>query len=106
MNLGSKRNFTEDQPYVWDRCKYVKQTQWIKHPLTAVAWKLGEGVPAQASTSSSDCALKLRGPSTNITCSASKQAVNIIKLNNWDRNCSSEAAAQNWNSPNIQGVHK
>ncbi|GBM37268.1 hypothetical protein AVEN_244950-1 [Araneus ventricosus] len=49
-----------------------------RHPA-GVARKFGEGVPAQASSSSSDHGLKLRDPSQNSSRVASKQDVNITK---------------------------
>ncbi|GBM85643.1 hypothetical protein AVEN_33358-1 [Araneus ventricosus] len=52
-----------------------------KRPPIGVAWKFGEGVPAQVSSSSSDCGSKLRGPSQNSPRVASKRDVNITKLN-------------------------
>ncbi|GBO29151.1 hypothetical protein AVEN_169859-1 [Araneus ventricosus] len=52
-----------------------------KHPLVSVAWKLGEGVPAQVSSSSSDRGLKLRGPSQNSPRVASKRDVNMPNNN-------------------------
>ncbi|GBN17450.1 hypothetical protein AVEN_232543-1 [Araneus ventricosus] len=50
-------------------------------PLVGVAWKFGEGVPAQVSSLSSDHGSKLRGPSQNSPRVASKRDVNIAKLN-------------------------
>ncbi|GBM28655.1 hypothetical protein AVEN_629-1 [Araneus ventricosus] len=44
-----------------------------------VAWKFGEGVPAQVSSSSSDRGSKLRGPSQNSPRVASKRDINITK---------------------------
>ncbi|GBM41856.1 hypothetical protein AVEN_8528-1 [Araneus ventricosus] len=45
-----------------------------------VTWKLGEGLPAQVSSSSSDRGLKLQDPSQNSLRVASKRDVNITKL--------------------------
>ncbi|GBN72378.1 hypothetical protein AVEN_76571-1 [Araneus ventricosus] len=50
-----------------------------KRPPAGVAWKFGEGVPAQVSSSSSDRDSKLRGPSQNSPRVASKRDVNITK---------------------------
>ncbi|GBL85830.1 hypothetical protein AVEN_63163-1 [Araneus ventricosus] len=50
-----------------------------KRPPAGVAWKFGERVPAQASSSSSDRGSKLRGPSQNSPCVAFKRDVNITK---------------------------
>ncbi|GBM09798.1 hypothetical protein AVEN_234637-1 [Araneus ventricosus] len=52
-----------------------------KRPPVGVAWKFGEGVPAQVSSSSSDHGSKLRGPSQNSPRVASKWDVNITKPN-------------------------
>ncbi|GBM92968.1 hypothetical protein AVEN_203924-1 [Araneus ventricosus] len=41
---------------------HAKSYVVAKRPTVGVAWKFGEGVPAQASSSSSDCGSKLRGP--------------------------------------------
>ncbi|GBL78722.1 hypothetical protein AVEN_79155-1 [Araneus ventricosus] len=50
-----------------------------KRPPAGVAWKLGEGAPAQASSSSSDRGSKLRDPSQNSNRVASKRDVNKTK---------------------------
>ncbi|GBN08657.1 hypothetical protein AVEN_257547-1 [Araneus ventricosus] len=60
---------------------HVKSYVVAKCPPVGVAWKFGEGVPAQKSSSSSDCGSKLRGPSQNSPRVASKRDVNITKLN-------------------------
>ncbi|GBN90772.1 hypothetical protein AVEN_94199-1 [Araneus ventricosus] len=52
-----------------------------KRPPVGAAWKFGEGVPAQVSSSSSDCGSKSRSPSPNSPRVASKRGVNIAKLN-------------------------
>ncbi|GBO14868.1 hypothetical protein AVEN_154211-1 [Araneus ventricosus] len=44
--------------------------------------KVGEGAPAQESSSSSDLGSKFRGPSQNIPRVASKRDINVTKLNN------------------------
>ncbi|GBM18459.1 hypothetical protein AVEN_66819-1 [Araneus ventricosus] len=44
---------------------HVKSYVVVKRPPVGVAWKFGEGVPAQVSSSSSDRGSKLRGPSQN-----------------------------------------
>ncbi|GBM03722.1 hypothetical protein AVEN_134943-1 [Araneus ventricosus] len=44
---------------------HVKSYVVAKRPPVGVAWKFGEGVPAQVSSSSSDSDSKLRGPSQN-----------------------------------------
>ncbi|GBN78014.1 hypothetical protein AVEN_199053-1 [Araneus ventricosus] len=59
---------------------HVKSYVVAKGPSFGVEWKFGEGVPAQASSSSSDCGSKLRGPSQNIPRVALKLDVNISKL--------------------------
>ncbi|GBL79053.1 hypothetical protein AVEN_48999-1 [Araneus ventricosus] len=51
-------------------------------PPVGVAWKLGEEVPAQVSSSLSDRGSKLRGPSQNSPRVASKRDVNITKQTN------------------------
>ncbi|GBL95307.1 hypothetical protein AVEN_166478-1, partial [Araneus ventricosus] len=58
------------------RCT-LNHTQWKNVLPFGVARKLGEGVPAQASSSSSDRGSKLRGPSLNSPRVASKRDVNI-----------------------------
>ncbi|GBL97333.1 hypothetical protein AVEN_170458-1 [Araneus ventricosus] len=79
----------------WDRCGLVVWSQLrdrralgskpysTEDPLcilpVGVAWKFGDGVPAQASSSSSDRGSKLRGPSQNSPRVASKRDVNITK---------------------------
>ncbi|GBO04576.1 hypothetical protein AVEN_269662-1 [Araneus ventricosus] len=60
---------------------HVKSYVVRKRPLLGVAWKFGEGVPAQVSSSSSNLGSKLRGPSQNRTVVASKRDVNITKPN-------------------------
>ncbi|GBL98198.1 hypothetical protein AVEN_268283-1 [Araneus ventricosus] len=59
---------------------HAKSYVVAKRPPAGVAWKLGEGAPAQASSSSSDRSSKLRGPSQNSPRVASKRDVNVIKL--------------------------
>ncbi|GBM18612.1 hypothetical protein AVEN_110279-1 [Araneus ventricosus] len=49
-------------------------------PNVGLAWNLGERVPSQVSSSSSDRRSKLRGPSQNSPRVASKRDVNITKL--------------------------
>ncbi|GBN67711.1 hypothetical protein AVEN_134088-1 [Araneus ventricosus] len=60
---------------------HAKSHVVAKRLPVGVAWKFGEGVPAQVSPSSSDCGSKLRGPSQNSPRVASKRDVNIAKLN-------------------------
>ncbi|GBL90991.1 hypothetical protein AVEN_184387-1 [Araneus ventricosus] len=60
---------------------HAKSYVVAKRPPVGVAWKFGEGVPAQVSSSSSDLGSKLRGPSQNSHRVASKRDVNISKLN-------------------------
>ncbi|GBM02193.1 hypothetical protein AVEN_190610-1 [Araneus ventricosus] len=57
---------------------HAKSSVVVKRPPVGVAWKFGEGVPAQVSSSSSDRGSKLRGPSQNSPRVASKRDVNII----------------------------
>ncbi|GBN40174.1 hypothetical protein AVEN_159704-1 [Araneus ventricosus] len=59
---------------------YAKSYVVAKRPPVGVAWKLGEGVSAQVSSSSSDRGSKLRGLSQNSPRVASKRDVNITKL--------------------------
>ncbi|GBN99027.1 hypothetical protein AVEN_268339-1 [Araneus ventricosus] len=56
-----------------------------KLPPVGVAWKFGEGVPSQVSSSSSDCVSKLRGPSQNSPRVASKRDANILKTKSTGR---------------------
>ncbi|GBN66369.1 hypothetical protein AVEN_139314-1 [Araneus ventricosus] len=64
-------------------CKLVHvKSIGAKCPPVGVAWKFGEGVPAQVSSSSSDCGSNLRGPSQNSSRVASKRDFNVTKLNN------------------------
>ncbi|GBM53120.1 hypothetical protein AVEN_130773-1 [Araneus ventricosus] len=51
---------------------HVKSYVVVKRPPVGVAWKFGEGVPVQVSSSSSECGSKLRGPSQNSPLVASK----------------------------------
>ncbi|GBL72603.1 hypothetical protein AVEN_127866-1 [Araneus ventricosus] len=60
---------------------HVKSYVVAKRPLVGVAWKFGEGVTAQVSSSSPDRGSKLRGPSENSPRVASKRDVNITKPN-------------------------
>ncbi|GBM55721.1 hypothetical protein AVEN_196616-1 [Araneus ventricosus] len=60
---------------------HVKSYVEAKRPPVGVAWKFGEGVPVQVSSSSSDRGSKLRGPFQNSPRVDSKRYVNIIKLN-------------------------
>ncbi|GBM05973.1 hypothetical protein AVEN_80564-1 [Araneus ventricosus] len=58
---------------------HAKSYAVAKRTPVGVAWKLGEGVPAQVSSSSSDRGLKLRGPFQNGPRVSSKRDVNIPK---------------------------
>ncbi|GBM29887.1 hypothetical protein AVEN_246451-1 [Araneus ventricosus] len=58
---------------------HAKSYVVAERPPAGVAWKLGEGVPAQVS--SSDRGSKLRGPSQNSPRVASKRDVNISNPN-------------------------
>ncbi|GBN03506.1 hypothetical protein AVEN_116548-1 [Araneus ventricosus] len=60
---------------------YAKSYVVAKRPPVGVAWKFGEKVPAQVSSSSSDHGSKLRGPSQNSPRVDSEWDVNITKLN-------------------------
>ncbi|GBN42107.1 hypothetical protein AVEN_146484-1 [Araneus ventricosus] len=53
-----------------------------KRPPVGVAWMSGDGVAAQASSSSPDRGSKSRGPSQNSPRVASKRYVNATKLSN------------------------
>ncbi|GBN21589.1 hypothetical protein AVEN_112388-1 [Araneus ventricosus] len=66
--------------HVWDLL-HVKSYVVAKRPPVGVEWELGEGVPAQVLSSSSDRGSKLRGPSQISPRVASKRDVNITKLN-------------------------
>ncbi|GBN82277.1 hypothetical protein AVEN_55476-1 [Araneus ventricosus] len=61
---------------VWG-LSHAKSYVVAKRPPVGVVWKLGEGVPAQASSSPSDRGSKLRGPSLNSPRVASKRDVNL-----------------------------
>ncbi|GBM87218.1 hypothetical protein AVEN_129735-1 [Araneus ventricosus] len=50
-----------------------------QHVEDGMAWKLGEGVPVQVSSSSSDRGSKFRGPSQNSSRVATKRDVIITK---------------------------
>ncbi|GBM40914.1 hypothetical protein AVEN_234048-1 [Araneus ventricosus] len=56
---------------------HAKSYVVAKRPPVGVTRKFGEGVPAQASSSSSDRGSKLRGPSLNSPRVASKRDVNL-----------------------------
>ncbi|GBL72126.1 hypothetical protein AVEN_115130-1 [Araneus ventricosus] len=58
---------------------HVKSYIVVKRPPVGMAWKFGEGVPAQVSFSSSDRGSKLGGPSQNSPRVASKRDVNVTK---------------------------
>nr|GBM71797.1 hypothetical protein AVEN_84168-1 [Araneus ventricosus] len=58
---------------------HAKSYVVAKRPPAGVAWKLGEGVSAQASSSSSDRGSKLRGPSQTSPRVASKRDVNVTE---------------------------
>ncbi|GBM78922.1 hypothetical protein AVEN_62280-1, partial [Araneus ventricosus] len=58
---------------------HAKSCVVAKRPPVGVAWKLGEGVRAQVSSSSSDRDSKLRGPSQNSPRVASKRDVYTSK---------------------------
>ncbi|GBN43284.1 hypothetical protein AVEN_167533-1 [Araneus ventricosus] len=60
---------------------HIKSYEVAKRPPAGEAWKPGEGVPDQVSSSTSDRGSKLRGPSLNSPRVASKRDVNITKLN-------------------------
>ncbi|GBN90533.1 hypothetical protein AVEN_209697-1 [Araneus ventricosus] len=60
---------------------HAKSYAVAKRPPVGVARKCGEGVPTQASSSSSDRGSRLRGPSQNGLRVASKRDVNITKPN-------------------------
>ncbi|GBN14357.1 hypothetical protein AVEN_36723-1 [Araneus ventricosus] len=72
---GSKPDSTEDPPCMGPVARQVIRS--CQTPTVGVAWKLGERVPAQVSSSSSDCGSKLRGPSQNNPRVASKRDFNI-----------------------------
>ncbi|GBM00983.1 hypothetical protein AVEN_55499-1 [Araneus ventricosus] len=72
---GPKPDSTEDQR-AWGPL-HAKSYAVAKRPPVSVAWKLGEGVPAQVSSSSSDSGSKLLGPSLNSPRVASKLDVNL-----------------------------
>ncbi|GBM37657.1 hypothetical protein AVEN_132099-1 [Araneus ventricosus] len=74
---GSKPGSTDDLPSMGPF--HAKSYVVPKHPPFVVALKFGEGVPAQVSSSSSDCGLKLRRPSQNGPRVASQRDVNITK---------------------------
>ncbi|GBL84160.1 Polyadenylate-binding protein [Araneus ventricosus] len=74
---GSKPDSTEDPRA---GLLHAKSYAVAKHTPAGVAWKLGEGMPAQASSPSSDRGSKLRGPFHNSPRVASKRDVNITKL--------------------------
>ncbi|GBN94810.1 hypothetical protein AVEN_105148-1 [Araneus ventricosus] len=76
---GPKPDSTEVPPCMGPL--HPKSYVVAKRPPVGVAWKLGEGVPAQASSSSSDRGSKLRGQSLNSPRVASKLDVNITLLN-------------------------
>ncbi|GBM96667.1 hypothetical protein AVEN_29485-1 [Araneus ventricosus] len=59
---------------------HVKSYVLAELPSAGVVRKFGEEVPAQVSSSSSDRGRKLRGPSQNRPCVASKRGVNVTKL--------------------------
>ncbi|GBM97121.1 hypothetical protein AVEN_30394-1 [Araneus ventricosus] len=58
--------------HVWGLL-HAKSYVVVKRPPVGVAWKFGEWVPAQVSSSSSDRDSKLRGPSQNSPRVASKR---------------------------------
>ncbi|GBO39257.1 hypothetical protein AVEN_105909-1 [Araneus ventricosus] len=63
----------------WDLL-HSKSCLVAKRPPVCVAWKFGEGVPAQVSFSSSDRGSKLRGLSQNSPRVASKRGITKTKL--------------------------
>ncbi|GBL79633.1 hypothetical protein AVEN_18186-1 [Araneus ventricosus] len=67
---------------MWAWCT-LNLTPWVKRPTTGVVRKLGEEVPAQVSSSSSDRCSQLRGPYRNNPRVASKWDVNITKHFNY-----------------------
>ncbi|GBL78800.1 hypothetical protein AVEN_65334-1 [Araneus ventricosus] len=60
---------------------HVKSYVGVKGSPAGLLRKFREGVPAQASSSSSERGSKLRGPSQNSSSVASKRDVNVNKLN-------------------------
>ncbi|GBM71081.1 hypothetical protein AVEN_103534-1, partial [Araneus ventricosus] len=72
---GSKPDSTEDTSCM--DLVHAKSYVVAKRPPVGVARMLGEGVPAQVSSSLSDQGSKLRGPSLNSPRVASKRNVNI-----------------------------
>ncbi|GBN21674.1 hypothetical protein AVEN_104366-1 [Araneus ventricosus] len=76
---GSKPNSTEYPPCMWVRCT-LNHTQEAKHYPAGVLRELGEGLPPQVPSFSSDRGSKLRDPSQNSSRHASKWDVNITKL--------------------------
>ncbi|GBM37215.1 hypothetical protein AVEN_14981-1 [Araneus ventricosus] len=74
---GSRPSSTEDPSCMG--LLHAKSYAVAKRPPVGVAWKLGEVVPAQVSSSLSDRGSKLRGPSRNSPRVASKRDANITK---------------------------
>ncbi|GBM23697.1 hypothetical protein AVEN_257614-1 [Araneus ventricosus] len=75
---GSKPDSTEDPSCMG--LLHAKSYIVAKRPPVGMAWKFGEGAPAQVSSSSADRGSKLRGPSQSSPLVASKRDVNITKL--------------------------
>ncbi|GBL86385.1 hypothetical protein AVEN_164555-1 [Araneus ventricosus] len=76
---GSKPNSTENPPCMW-ACCMLNHKQRTTRPPAGVVRNLGQGVPAQASSSSYESVLKLQDPSQNIPCIASKRDINTTEL--------------------------
>ncbi|GBM29686.1 hypothetical protein AVEN_79525-1 [Araneus ventricosus] len=62
-------------------CCKLNHMQAAKYPPANVVRKFREEVLGQVSPMSSDCGSKLRGPSLNRSCDATKREVNATKLN-------------------------
>ncbi|GBN63672.1 hypothetical protein AVEN_17802-1 [Araneus ventricosus] len=72
----------QDPPCMWDRRPSNPTSLAKRFPSwRGAAWKLGEEMPIQVSSSSSDRGSKLRGLSPNSPRVASKLDIDIAKLN-------------------------
>ncbi|GBL92177.1 hypothetical protein AVEN_91518-1 [Araneus ventricosus] len=76
---GSKPDSTDDPSCMGPAARQIIRSGQTSSRWCGVAWKFGEGVPAQVSSSSSDRGSKLRGSSQNSPHVASKRDVNITK---------------------------
>ncbi|GBN02290.1 hypothetical protein AVEN_263059-1 [Araneus ventricosus] len=56
--IDSKRDYTADSACMWGYCT-LNHTYWARRPLIGVVRKLGDEVPAQVTSSSSDLRLKI-----------------------------------------------